>query len=1100
MAGQLPASPSPSQSSERLRILLRDEWEAHREGRKNAREVGAPSLPFAYAPTNLRTYKGRQVNSFRAPNPGLTRFRLPGESDIVYPDDPVRPSKKIAAKRAIDEIATPNDTEQSSSKRQKVPLASTPLITSNFGSRIRAKRAFHEIDTTDEPVRVRTAAWVNTTPSAKRQKVLLPSTQTDPDSGSHIRGTQRIPAKRAFHQIASDDTAAVEIATSANTTPSFKRQKKAPAPTAEPTSDSDDEGSVTRSLSPIKGDDYQIQSFPPIKCHKLKDLVTQRSQKSSHTEELPTERALLNFSTILRPEKIKAGNNTSEEKLGSEKLSSQETATKRPLLLYPTSRRFREIKADNNTSDKPSSGRYATERSLLQYSTTATQRFEKLKAARNISKENSSSSKSTSTRPPLQYLTSRRFEENTADKDTSEENLTAERPRVRYLISRHSEKLEAFKKTAAYTQSTRRLTTHNETSRAQIIAERGLYTRFPIASSDQRRILTDFAQLRRPLERRVSEQQEFRQQRAQQLPEANAQGIQQPRHQEWQLLPCILVILHIVMAITTRLWTVATFLQKVFTNPRQILYQNVNHGDSARDESAEDQNTQTNRLLPGTFPGTNEDNPQDALQSPQPLPLDDVNNNARQNGTLPEEQDAAMNTSPVRNIYPTEDHVTASSTNTTTDIVQHEDTAATSSVSLSSRDGRKLSDAHSTVETDLPQQEIQRSSRKYSDSSEEWRHHDAARRQLYHEAFDRNYSYEKDQILAKDQYRSTGLTPAQNLECVQRASVLSKAAKPKSRPTYKNPRSFFDDENQHSLPHRTRTTLKPNHHKLEEDGQDRAAREKREQELAEQKRYEEANAKLKNLGLSVPRAPVIIKINDKWEGQVHNTQKPAFKPLKTCAPEPVEFGHRDFLRLVPRGTWLNDSCIQAATQYGADYINKAAGVTLKKDTPRCVALNSFFWSSLVSSGVSGKERMLKRVWGLTPQNFLDVESLIIPINADAHWTFIFVRPQRREIAYVDSFHTRNQKRIDKALEFVAAFLGPRFKEDEWKQVSFNVPRQTNSYDCGMFVITNSLLLSLGLDPSDYTEPEMGHQRSNIAAMILNGGYHGDFDLKKLYKL
>ncbi|ETS81631.1 hypothetical protein PFICI_06633 [Pestalotiopsis fici W106-1] len=43
-----------------------------------------------------------------------------------------------------------------------------------------------------------------------------------------------------------------------------------------------------------------------------------------------------------------------------------------------------------------------------------------------------------------------------------------------------------------------------------------------------------------------------------------------------------------------------------------------------------------------------------------------------------------------------------------------------------------------------------------------------------------------------------------------------------------------------------------------------------------------------------------------------------------------------------------------------------------------------------------------------------------------------------------------------------------------------VPLQTNSYDSGMFVVTNALSLSLGLDPSDYTELEMSHQRSTFA--------------------
>lgn len=325
---------------------------------------------------------------------------------------------------------------------------------------------------------------------------------------------------------------------------------------------------------------------------------------------------------------------------------------------------------------------------------------------------------------------------------------------------------------------------------------------------------------------------------------------------------------------------------------------------------------------------------------------------------------------------------------------------------------------------------------------------------------------------------------------------------PSRHTRYKDPRDFFNHERAHSLP--GVEDLKPNPTRVAEDNATRQAREEAERQKEGQQRREDAkrlrevaDERLKPLGLRTPLTPFIAPLSQEWRAKVEAATQRESPPVKTCAPEIIDFQSRDFGRMVPPTIWLNDNAIQAATQFGADYINKTAGVTIKKDTPKCVALNSFFWSQLVSTGVHKKERMLKRVWGLTPHNFLDVESIIIPINEHSHWTFILIRPHRREVAYVDSFHQDNAFRITKIHEFIAAFLGQNYKVEEWKNISFEVPLQTNGYDCGMFVITNSILLALGLDPSGYKQKDMPLQRQRIAAMILNGGFHGDFNLADL---
>ncbi|KAK8086217.1 Ubiquitin-like-specific protease ESD4 [Apiospora phragmitis] len=123
----------------------------------------------------------------------------------------------------------------------------------------------------------------------------------------------------------------------------------------------------------------------------------------------------------------------------------------------------------------------------------------------------------------------------------------------------------------------------------------------------------------------------------------------------------------------------------------------------------------------------------------------------------------------------------------------------------------------------------------------------------------------------------------------------------------------------------------------------------------------------------------------------------------------------------------------------------------------------------------------------------------MPINESSHWTFILIRPKRREVAYIDSFGGKGPQKVLKTLEFIEVFLGPaRWDPEEWKVLNdLHVPDQHNSWDCGMFVITNSIYIALGLDPNTYSEAELPLQRRRIAAVLLNGGFKDDFNLEDL---
>ncbi|KAK8039883.1 hypothetical protein PG993_008294 [Apiospora rasikravindrae] len=277
----------------------------------------------------------------------------------------------------------------------------------------------------------------------------------------------------------------------------------------------------------------------------------------------------------------------------------------------------------------------------------------------------------------------------------------------------------------------------------------------------------------------------------------------------------------------------------------------------------------------------------------------------------------------------------------------------------------------------------------------------------------------------------------------------------------------------------------------------RIAAEKAKEEARLRQEAEKWNAQLRGLGLRKPKRNWITDLSEEWEQRVAESMK---KSNITCSPpEAVTMTPRDFNRMIPDGQWLNDSCVQAALTELATAVNKSAGLVLKQDTPKCVALGTFFWTTLRDKGPENKERMMKRTWGMTPLNFLDIETIIMPINESSHWTFILIRPKRREVAYIDSFGGKGEQKVLKALGFIEVFLGPaRWNPAEWEVLSdLHVPSQHNGWDCGMFVITNSIFIALGLDPNTYSEAELPLQRRRIAAVLLNGGFKGDFSLENL---
>lgn len=361
-------------------------------------------------------------------------------------------------------------------------------------------------------------------------------------------------------------------------------------------------------------------------------------------------------------------------------------------------------------------------------------------------------------------------------------------------------------------------------------------------------------------------------------------------------------------------------------------------------------------------------------------------------------------------------------------------------------------------------------------------------------------------------------TPTRHEESARIATAkYDRAWAPPPPPKYAHIREFFDHDGEYGLPGLEKLRLTPNDTKISEldlqrqerlriERQERLriAQEKAEKERQERLRQEQeaANKRRAAFNLRQARADLIVPLSDEWEQKACEAPRDGhtaeIKWQGDTHKDGVQLSPHDFSRLVPAGAWLNDNAIQAALLHLAIYINNAAGVVPKKTTPKCVAISSQYWSSYLSDKKAKLyPRGLSRTWGVRPDNFLDIDTVLIPVNRNSHWTVIVIRPSRRSIAYLDSYYGSPGPHIRDARGWLQQFLGPKYVANDWREELYEIPRQLNGYDCGMFVITNSICVALGIDPYCYSEEQLPTQRHRIAAMLLHGGFTGPFDLSHL---
>jgi sentrin-specific protease 1 len=247
-----------------------------------------------------------------------------------------------------------------------------------------------------------------------------------------------------------------------------------------------------------------------------------------------------------------------------------------------------------------------------------------------------------------------------------------------------------------------------------------------------------------------------------------------------------------------------------------------------------------------------------------------------------------------------------------------------------------------------------------------------------------------------------------------------------------------------------------------------------------------------------PLKPLVQPLTAKWERLVYNAEGTNNQhQVITTSMEGTELRLKDFRTLLGRHAWLNDEIINSYIEWIVLAANNdaiATAQTLGEPTstiPKFIAHNSFFYENLRNKGPQSTERLMKRKKA-PGDKLLEVDSVFIPICQGSHWTIGVVRPVAKTIEYFDSMGGRPHMFVSQMRAWLQFQLGKLYHAEEWTEPRTACARQTNGYDCGVFVCTNAFCVAMGLDTLCYEERDMVLQRRNIAAVLLNRGFGGDF--------
>ncbi|KAI3382861.1 hypothetical protein SNEBB_005430 [Seison nebaliae] len=159
------------------------------------------------------------------------------------------------------------------------------------------------------------------------------------------------------------------------------------------------------------------------------------------------------------------------------------------------------------------------------------------------------------------------------------------------------------------------------------------------------------------------------------------------------------------------------------------------------------------------------------------------------------------------------------------------------------------------------------------------------------------------------------------------------------------------------------------------------------------------------------------------------------------------------LRTLKNGEWLNDEIINS-------YLTLICNRSKKKSNlPSCYHFNTFFYTNLRDKGYNSVRRWTRRI------NVFKFDIIIVPLHLHVHWVLAIIDNRIKTIKIYDSFSGDNTKAGQLLFQYLISEMKDKLKtdlnKDEWKVHIYpkDVPQQSNSYDCGVFLCKNADFLA-----------------------------------------
>ena len=180
--------------------------------------------------------------------------------------------------------------------------------------------------------------------------------------------------------------------------------------------------------------------------------------------------------------------------------------------------------------------------------------------------------------------------------------------------------------------------------------------------------------------------------------------------------------------------------------------------------------------------------------------------------------------------------------------------------------------------------------------------------------------------------------------------------------------------------------------------------------------------------------------------------------------------------------WLDD---QAMNKY-LELVTKRS--SKKVDLPKVFAINALLYRRFSKYGY----QMVKR-WIPKKIDIFTYEYVFIPIHTGdggkRHWSLVVADFKRRGIFYYDSLGREGMDIMLRIIDYLKSVHYDRknkeydFKDYKVENVT-NIPKQTNRFDCGMYVLKYADFLSRGA-PFEITQEKMQYYRKCTKVEIFN---------------